>query len=283
MTSDHRPTPTRWTGGTSRRGTAYAVEPPFDVRDQTEALPRRERLTPAPRAPRTCCSCCSTTWASAPRRHSADRARCRSPSGWPTDGLRYTPLPHHGTLLADPGGADDRPQPPCGRHGHGRRDLRPPPPGYDAHCRPTQRAAPSRRRCAYNGYATGAFGKWHQTPRGSRPRPGPFDRWPTRRGLRHASTASSGGEANQFEPDPGRRHDVRRPAAHRGGGLPPVRGPRRPGASTGSTTSARRAGQAVVLPTSPFGATHAPFHVPRELGREVPRRVRARLGPRSAS
>ena len=34
-----------------------------------------------------------------------------------------------------------------------------------------------------HGYATGAFGKWHQTPPWEQTAAGPFDHWPTREGF----------------------------------------------------------------------------------------------------
>jgi arylsulfatase len=34
-----------------------------------------------------------------------------------------------------------------------------------------------------NGYSTGAFGKWHETPAWETSVSGPFDRWPTHQGF----------------------------------------------------------------------------------------------------
>ncbi|TYL55533.1 arylsulfatase [Nocardioides sp. BGMRC 2183] len=50
-----------------------------------------------------------------------------------------------------------------------------------------------------NGYATAAFGKWHQTPPWEQTAAGPFDRWPTHEGFDHFY-GFLGGEASQFEP-----------------------------------------------------------------------------------
>ncbi len=50
-----------------------------------------------------------------------------------------------------------------------------------------------------NGYATAAFGKWHQTPDHELSQAGPFDRWPSGRGFEHFY-GFQGGETDQFHP-----------------------------------------------------------------------------------
>lgn len=50
-----------------------------------------------------------------------------------------------------------------------------------------------------NGYATGAFGKWHQTPDWELTQAGPFDRWPTGAGF-DTFYGFQGGETDQFNP-----------------------------------------------------------------------------------
>lgn len=50
-----------------------------------------------------------------------------------------------------------------------------------------------------NGYATGAFGKWHQTPDWELSQSGPFDRWPTGEGFEEFY-GFQGGETDQFDP-----------------------------------------------------------------------------------
>lgn len=50
-----------------------------------------------------------------------------------------------------------------------------------------------------NGYATGAFGKWHQTPDWEISPAGPFERWPTGEGF-DQFYGFHGGETDQFEP-----------------------------------------------------------------------------------
>lgn len=49
------------------------------------------------------------------------------------------------------------------------------------------------------GYATSAFGKWHNTPSAETSAAGPFDRWPTGYGFEHFY-GFLGGEASQYEP-----------------------------------------------------------------------------------
>ena len=50
-----------------------------------------------------------------------------------------------------------------------------------------------------HGYATAAFGKWHNTPAHETSRSGPFDRWPTGYGFDHFY-GFLGGETDQYHP-----------------------------------------------------------------------------------
>jgi arylsulfatase A-like enzyme len=50
-------------------------------------------------------------------------------------------------------------------------------PGYTGIVPDTASALPQMLRM--NGYATGCFGKWHNTPATEVSPAGPFDRWPT--------------------------------------------------------------------------------------------------------
>lgn len=70
-------------------------------------------------------------------------------------------------------------------------------PGYNG-TRP-QSAATVARVLQGNGYATGAFGKWHQTPPWETTESGPFDHWPTREGF-DKFYGFLGAEADQFTP-----------------------------------------------------------------------------------
>ncbi|WP_110180555.1 arylsulfatase [Nocardioides solisilvae] len=70
-------------------------------------------------------------------------------------------------------------------------------PGYDATRPPS--AGTLAQALRGSGYATAAFGKWHQTPTWEQTPAGPFDRWPTREGF-DRFYGFLGGEASQFEP-----------------------------------------------------------------------------------
>ena len=114
----------------------------------------------------------------------------------------------------------------------------------------------------YNGYATGAFGKWHQTPPWETSPSGPFTRWPTSQGF-DKFYGFIGGDTSQWVPS-------------LTDGLNPIDPPRTPEEGyhlsedivdelitwTGSITS--------LTPDKPwfaylaFGATHAPHHAPKE-------------------
>jgi arylsulfatase len=113
-----------------------------------------------------------------------------------------------------------------------------------------------------NGYATGAFGKMHQTPPWETSPAGPFDRWPTGEGF-DEFYGFLGGDTHQYTPA----------LVH---GTTPIEPPRTPEegyhlsedlvdrviAWTGSLTA--------LTPDKPwfaylaFGATHAPHHAPLE-------------------
>jgi arylsulfatase A-like enzyme len=43
--------------------------------------------------------------------------------------------------------------------------------------------APVAEMLRLNGYSTGAFGKWHETPAWETSPSGPFDRWPVHQGF----------------------------------------------------------------------------------------------------
>ena len=59
--------------------------------------------------------------------------------------------------------------------------------------------APLAETLRLNGYATGAFGKWHETPAWEASVAGPFDRWPTHQGF-EKFYGFIGGETNQWAP-----------------------------------------------------------------------------------
>ncbi len=72
--------------------------------------------------------------------------------------------------------------------------------GYPGYCALVPKdCAPFPRILQENGYATGAFGKWHLTPDGQQGPAGPFDRWPNGWGFDYF-WGFLGGEAGQFDP-----------------------------------------------------------------------------------
>lgn len=131
-------------------------------------------------------------------------------------------------------------------------------PGYTG-MRP-ESAATIARVLQGNGYATGAFGKMHQTPVWETTPSGPFDRWPTREGF-DKFYGFLGAEVDQFTPN---LID----------GMTRILPPRTP--EEGYHLSEDIADQAInwidnlatVEPDKPwfcylsYGACHAPFHVP---------------------
>jgi arylsulfatase len=70
-------------------------------------------------------------------------------------------------------------------------------PGYSAFF--PKDAATFPRILKENGYATGAFGKWHLTPDHQQGPAGPFDRWPNALGFDYF-WGFLGGEAGQYDP-----------------------------------------------------------------------------------
>ena len=189
-------------------------------------------------------------------------ARCRPRSGCRRDGLDLQPVPHHGAVCADPGGAAQRPQPSLGRDGHDHRDRDVGSRGR-AECVRTRRL-PLATTLKLNGYSTAQFGKCHEVPPWQTSPVGPFDAWPSGGGGFEYFYGFIGGENNQYYPAlydgtvPGRAGE------DPGGGLPPHRGPGRPCDRLGQRT------QKALAPDKPFfvyfapGATHAPHHVPLE-------------------
>jgi arylsulfatase A-like enzyme len=134
-------------------------------------------------------------------------------------------------------------------------------PGYNGR-RPAS-AATIARTLACNGYATGAFGKMHQTPMHEVAPVGPKDRWPTGSEGFQRFYGFLGGQANHWHPS---LYD----------GTTPVEQPRTP--AEGYHLSEDLVDKAVawirdvrsVSPQQPFfcyvpfGATHSPFHVAPE-------------------
>jgi arylsulfatase len=120
--------------------------------------------------------------------------------------------------------------------------------------------APVAETLRLNGYATGAFGKWHETAAWEASVADPFDRWPTRQGF-DKFYGFLGGETNQWAPF---IYD----------GTAVVELPNDPNYHfmTDMTDKARAwiKHQKALTPDTPSfvyfapGATHAPHHVPKE-------------------
>jgi len=120
--------------------------------------------------------------------------------------------------------------------------------------------APLAEMLRLNGYATAAFGKWHELAAWEASVAGPFDRWPTRQGF-DKFYGFLGGETNQWAPF---IYD----------GTHPVDLPDDPDYHfltdmTDQTVAWIRC-QKALTPDKPFfayyapGATHAPHHVPKQ-------------------
>ena len=184
------------------------------------------------------------------------------------------PLPRHGALLADQGGAADRAQPPPGRLRHGGRVLRPVP-GYNATI--PRDCAPFPRILQENGYLTGGFGKWHLTPDNQQGFSGPFDRWPTRLGFDYF-WGFLGGEAGQYDPLIAENQKII--------GVPEAKDgePYYFQDDLADKTIDWLHRVRSEKPETPWfayvatGCSHAPHHVPRRVVGQVPRHVRPGLG-----
>jgi arylsulfatase A-like enzyme len=120
--------------------------------------------------------------------------------------------------------------------------------------------APLAEMLRLNGYATAAFGKWHETPVWETSVAGPFDRWPTHQGF-DKFYGFLGGETNQWAP-------------YLYDGLAQVELPDDPNYHFMTDMTDKAVAwikyQKALTPDKPAfvyfspGATHAPHHVPRE-------------------
>lgn len=120
--------------------------------------------------------------------------------------------------------------------------------------------APVAEMLRLNGYATAAFGKWHETAAWEASMAGPFDRWPTRQGF-DKFYGFLGGETNQWAPF---IYD----------GIKPVELPKDPNYHFMTDMTDQAVSwikyQKALTPDKPFftyfapGAVHAPHHVPKE-------------------
>jgi arylsulfatase len=120
--------------------------------------------------------------------------------------------------------------------------------------------APLAEMLRLNGYATAAFGKWHETAAWEASIAGPFDRWPTRQGF-DKFYGFLGGETNQWAPF---LYD----------GTAVVELPKDPSYHFMTDMTDKAVAwikyQKALTPQKPSfiyfapGATHAPHHVPQE-------------------
>ena len=204
---------------------------------------------------------------------SAGRAGRRTPSGWPSSGLRFNRF--HTTALCSP----TRQALLTGRNHHavgmgGITEIATSAPGYNS-VRPDT-AAPIAEILRLNGFSTAQFGKCHEVPVWETSPMGPFTQWPTGSGFEHFY-GFVGGETNQWYPA---LYD----------GITPVEPPKTPEEGYHFTedmtdraiTWVRQ--QKSLMPDKPFfmyfapGATHAPHHVPTEWGDKYQGTIRRRLG-----
>jgi hypothetical protein len=95
--------------------------------------------------------------------------------------------------VAVPGGVAVGAQPPFGAHGV-ITEMATGFPGYGG-LWPREAACVAEVLQA-NGYSRATFGKWHDTPDHELSAAGPFDRWPTARGLATGSASREGNRAN---------------------------------------------------------------------------------------
>lgn len=176
-------------------GIRPAYDAAIDVRDQADPLPTRPLAVAPDGAPNVLLILLDDMGFGA---SSAFGGPCRMPVAerLADGGLRYSRF--HTTALCSPTRAALM----TGRNHHAVGmgtvvEISTGLPGYDA-TRPLS-AGTLAQTLSYNGYATGAFGKWHQTPSWEQTAAGPFDRWPTREGF-DRFYGFLGGEASQFEP-----------------------------------------------------------------------------------
>ncbi len=230
----------------------------MDVRDQEPAYEPPRPLRPPEGAPNVVVVLLDDMGFGAP---SAFGGPCEMPTAdrLARDGLRYTRF--HVTAVCSP----TRQALLTGRNHHSvgmgvTTEMATAAPGYNG-IRPLS-AAPIGQVLQGNGYNTAAFGKWHQTPARDVSAAGPFNRWPTGEGFEKFYGFLCA-EMNHWYPV---LFD----------GTTPVEPSRTP--EEGYHLSEDQVDQAIdwvrnqhsLKPDIPFftylsfGATHAPYHVPKE-------------------
>jgi arylsulfatase len=168
----------------------------LDVRHQVPSYTTPEPLRPPEGAPNILLVLLDDVGFGAP---SAFGGPCQTPTAerLAANGLRYSRF--HTTALCSP----TRTALLTGRNHHSCgmgsvTELATAAPGYTG-MRPRSTATIARV-LSCNGYATGAFGKMHQTPAWEQSPAGPFDRWPTNEGF-DRFYGFLGAETNQFTPN----------------------------------------------------------------------------------
>ncbi|MBE9375258.1 arylsulfatase [Saccharopolyspora sp. HNM0983] len=230
----------------------------LDVRDQDPAFEPRQPVRAPKGAPNVVVVLLDDMGFGAP---SAFGGPCRMPTAerLADGGLRYSRF--HVTAICSP----TRQALLTGRNHHSvgmgvTTEMASSSPGYTG-IRPLS-AATLAQTLSGNGYNTAAFGKWHQTPARDVSAAGPFDRWPTGEGFEKFYGFLCA-EMNHWYPV---LFD----------GTSPVEPERKP--EDGYHLSEDLVDRAIdwmqdqrsLKPDSPFfmylpfGATHAPYHVPRE-------------------
>jgi arylsulfatase A-like enzyme len=232
------------------------VEPAFDIRSQEQRFPTPEQIEAPDGAPNVLVVLLDDMGFGA---STAFGGPCSMPVAekLAADGLKFNRF--HTTAICSPTRAALL----TGRNHHSVgmgivTDFASSAPGYTG-LRPAD-AAPLARTLRENGYATGVFGKWHQTPQFAITPVGPFDHWPTQEGF-EKFYGFVGGSDDQFSPS---LHDGTSPIE------PPATGEEGYHLSEDLGDQAQRwirdvrtmNGEKPWFTYLSFGATHAPFQVP---------------------
>ena len=215
----------------------------YDAKDPDTSFPPIEPLLPPAGAPNVLIVLLDDVGL-----RCVERVRRTVPDTRPPNGSRRVvsvqPLPHHGAVRADRAGdahrlatttrsawaASPRPR----RRRPGNSSLRP------------NTKAPLAMTLKLNGYSTAQFGKCHEVPVWQSSPMGPFDAWPSGGGGFETFYGFIGGENNQWDPALYDGTTPVEPPATRRGGLPPHRGPGRPGGELDAPAEGADAGQAVL-------------------------------------
>ena len=253
-------------------GTAFPGVMGRTVGESSPAWPGR--CAPSPERP-TCSTSSSTTPASGSSAATARRSARPTSTGWPRTACATTTCTrprsarrrrscmltgrnHHSNAMACiTEGATGYP-------GLQRRSSR-------------SRTASCPRCCCRTATTRIALGKWHLTPAEQMQRGRPVRSLAARPRLR-ALLRLPGRRHHQYYPGPRLRQPSGRAAEDARGGLPPHRGPGRPGDRVHRRRQAGRARQAVLPVLLHRAPMHAPHHVPKRMGRQVQGQVRRRLG-----